>query len=713
MIGTSVSHYKIVEKVGEGGMGVVYKAHDQELDRFVALKFLPSHLTGDEEQRKRFMQEAKAVSSLDHPNVCTIYEINRTPEGQLFIVMAYYEGSTLKNLLQKGPLPLEKVLRYSVQIARGLSRAHEAKITHRDLKPANVIVTKHDDAKILDFGLAKLAHSTGLTRTGATMGTVAYMSPEQARGSKVDHRTDIWSLGVVMYEMIAGERPFKGDFEQAVIYSILNEEELRLSGLVPDVPEPVTRVVHRALCKDPDKRSASMRDVLAELEPLKVQVTGESPVTGTAARSVPKKRKRSWVGPVVGGVLIPAAALVIFLAKPDGEGDRDTAVTAREASHRAEQAAVSEGARERAAGEIWAADALMSRASAEFDAGRFAQATTLFESATTKFGAAREAARAGKASGDAEKTTVKESKPDEIAQKVPAHEPPRLPDETSVSKDATRQPSPANPPPVVTTASDHSADAKKARDTMQQAKAQLDRATGGEKVEDVVEIGNAVEVERQGEQSLANADYDNAIEQFGLAAVRYRGAAESAARAMEDARKEAETLRAGVRAMRSGMPRDIGATADVAYQEGLAAEQEGDRSFEGGRFKTALRRYENASARYTTARTTRQKQIAEVESLVGRYRAALEAEDLRALGTLHVDFTDKMRSDWSDFFGQVSGLRAQLSVDSIGFDTSRATVHVTVQFSYSGARGEKAHQWDMVMSQRDGRWLIAEVERQP
>ncbi|MCI0559585.1 MAG: serine/threonine protein kinase, partial [Nitrososphaera sp.] len=211
MIGQTISHYKILEKLGGGGMGVVYKAQDLKLDRFVALKFLPPHLSADEDEKKRFIHEAKAASALDHPNICAIYEIDETEDGQMFIAMAYYEGETLKKKIERGPLPIDQTIDLAIQIAQGLAKAHKHGITHRDIKPANVMITNEGVAKIVDFGLAKLAGQTKLTKSGMTVGTVAYMSPEQARGEEVDHRTDIWALGVVLYEMITGQLPFKGE----------------------------------------------------------------------------------------------------------------------------------------------------------------------------------------------------------------------------------------------------------------------------------------------------------------------------------------------------------------------------------------------------------------------------------------------------------------------------------------------------------------------
>ncbi|NIW93799.1 MAG: protein kinase, partial [Phycisphaerae bacterium] len=215
MIGKIISHYHIIEKLGTGGMGVVYKAEDTKLKRSVALKFLPPELTRDPQAKARFIREAQAASALEHNNICNIHEINETDEGQLFIVMACYEGETLKDKLKNQKLKKEEAIYIAIQIAQGLERAHEKGIIHRDIKPANIFVSDRNEIKILDFGLAKLTGQAQLTKDSSTLGTVAYMSPEQCGGGEVEQRTDIWSLGVVLYEMLTGKQPFKGDYEQA------------------------------------------------------------------------------------------------------------------------------------------------------------------------------------------------------------------------------------------------------------------------------------------------------------------------------------------------------------------------------------------------------------------------------------------------------------------------------------------------------------------
>ncbi len=211
MVGQTILHYKIIEKIGEGGMGVVYKAEDTKLERTVALKFLSLTSIGEEE-KKRFKREAKAAASLNHPNIATVFAIDEV-DDQTFIAMEYIEGQSLAEMATS-PLPLDKTIDYATQTAAGLQAAHEKGITHRDIKSANIMVTDKAVVKIMDFGLAKLANRSKMTQLGTTLGTIAYMSPEQARGETVDHRADIWSLGVVLYEMISGQMPFKGDYEK-------------------------------------------------------------------------------------------------------------------------------------------------------------------------------------------------------------------------------------------------------------------------------------------------------------------------------------------------------------------------------------------------------------------------------------------------------------------------------------------------------------------
>jgi serine/threonine protein kinase len=209
MIGETVSHYKILEKIGEGGMGVVYKAEDTRLKRTVALKFLPAEMTRDAQAKERFVQEAQAASALDHPNICTIHQIDETDDGRTFICMTCYDGETLEERIATGPLSVEEAAGIAAQIAAGLAKAHAQGIVHRDVKPANVFLTGDGQVKIFDFGLAKLAGLSRLTRDGTAVGTAAYMSPEQTSGEDVDHRTDIWALGAVLYEMISGKLPFE------------------------------------------------------------------------------------------------------------------------------------------------------------------------------------------------------------------------------------------------------------------------------------------------------------------------------------------------------------------------------------------------------------------------------------------------------------------------------------------------------------------------
>ena len=305
--------YRIVDEIGRGGMGIVYKAEDIVLQRTVALKFLPAQWTADPEARERFIHEARAASALDHPNICNIHEIGEAADDRMYIAMAFYEGQSLREKIKQGPLKQEEALGIAIQAATGMAKAHRKGIVHRDVKPANMLITSDGVVKILDFGLAKLAGQVKLTREGTTVGTVAYMSPEQAKGEAVDQRTDIWSLGVVLYEMISGVLPFKGDYEQTLIHSILQQEPERLGRLRKDLSAGLENIVFKALSKNPADRYQSMDELLEDLRSV-----AEGLQPARAASMIFRGRilglKKIHAYPATAGILILAivAWLVIF-----------------------------------------------------------------------------------------------------------------------------------------------------------------------------------------------------------------------------------------------------------------------------------------------------------------------------------------------------------------------------------------------------------------
>ena len=295
MIGRTISHYKVTAKLGEGGMGVVYKAEDTKLERTVALKFLAPHLLEDEEARKRFHREAKAAAGLSHPNICTIHEISEEG-GPTFLVMEFIEGESLDRKIERGPLALKEALGFARQVADGLAAAHAKGVVHRDIKPGNLLVTPEGRVKILDFGLALLTEGSKLTKLDTTVGTVAYMSPEQAQGAKVDYRTDIWALGCVLYEMVRGQRPFQGLYDQALVYEIVNQEPEPLTGVRTGVPMELEWIVGKCLAKD---RYGRAEDMMLDLRTLAEKLkSGGSTVLRTgvgAQRAAPApSHAASW-----------------------------------------------------------------------------------------------------------------------------------------------------------------------------------------------------------------------------------------------------------------------------------------------------------------------------------------------------------------------------------------------------------------------------------
>ena len=264
MIGETTLHYKIIEKLGEGGMGVVYKAHDDILNRDVAIKFLPKQLSSEEE-KERFTVEARAAAALNHPNIATIYAIEQA-DKQAFIVMEFIDGVELKDRISKGILKTDEALDIIKQVAEGLEDAHEKGVIHRDIKSTNIMVTSNNRIKIMDFGLAKIKGSDFVTRIGTTMGTASYMSPEQAQGEKSDHRSDLWSMGVILYEMLTGKLPYTGEFEQAIIYSVINNEHEPVSTINPEIPIEIETIINKLLAKEKDQRFQSATEFLKELK---------------------------------------------------------------------------------------------------------------------------------------------------------------------------------------------------------------------------------------------------------------------------------------------------------------------------------------------------------------------------------------------------------------------------------------------------------------
>ena len=314
MIGKQILHYTIEEKLGQGGMGEVYLAQDTELERKVVLKFLSSHLTVDSELRDRFRNEARAAAALNHPNIVTVHQVGEH-EGHIYIAMEHVEGRSLQDIIEEGALPVERAVEIAAQICDGLGAAHRAGIIHRDIKPANIIVEPSGRVRILDFGLARFTGATKLTKKSSTLGTISYMSPEQFQGGKVDERSDIWSVGVIIYEMLAGIQPFQGEYEQAIMYAVCHEEPEPLGSRVDGVPPGLEALVDHALEKMPENRFQHIEEMLESLRRIRDTEAGDTaePVSDTAMKGL----RSSLIGSravlfTVAALLLAAAYVIVF-----------------------------------------------------------------------------------------------------------------------------------------------------------------------------------------------------------------------------------------------------------------------------------------------------------------------------------------------------------------------------------------------------------------
>ncbi len=315
-----VSHYEILDKLGEGGMGAVYKAEDLKLARTVALKFLPAGISSTPDDRTRLLTEARSAAALNHPGICSVFDILEH-DGEPFIVMEYVEGKTLRKEIEDGRLKIEDCIRYGLQIAEALNAAHRRGILHRDVKPENVMITADGRVKVMDFGLARRPGGTRVTREGAVLGTAAYMSPEQARGETVDARTDLWSFGVLLYELSTGKLPFASEYDQAVIYGILHETPKPPRELNADLPEPLERIIRRCMEKSPAGRYQTMEECLSDLRAIAaVQGAAGSP----PAVSGKKRRFPTLLAAIITGIAVLAVATIVFLPRPKNAAEKSS-----------------------------------------------------------------------------------------------------------------------------------------------------------------------------------------------------------------------------------------------------------------------------------------------------------------------------------------------------------------------------------------------------
>gem|GEM_PF-6929891 len=651
--GKTIKHYRVESRIGRGGMGVVYRAMDTRLERPVAMKFLPPHLV-DAESSERFVQEARAASALDHPNICAVYDIGETEDGRLFIVMAYCDGEDLRSRLQREAIPITEAVSIARQVGAGLACAHAAGITHRDVKPANIIVDANGRARVIDFGVAKLAHGTGLTRTGSTVCTIAYMSPEQARGERVDHQTDVWALGVILYEMLTAQRPFAGEFEQAVVYHIINGAPASPASLIADIPEELSAVVMRALEKDRKTRWTDMQQFLDALSPW------ASP-SGTNVRTAlhPAQRSRRGKTLVTGTIaLLAVAAATVVLTRRIGRTTHPADVSMPAALP--DMSVVKPAA---SPGQSGGADELAQAPGGRVEGkGEFA--------AHSRGGIGEPA---GRSTGEMDATAASDARGDL--------------DTKGKHGSVVRGDERAKDRSVAST-----------RTARKEPDARASQGTDTKDESAVVARNPAIVPVGGGEKSSGR---ELAADTAGRVAL-----AESTR--VRQWRSRVSGIREQIAAAIQALPPQADVLPEVS--EGARLRAEGNAAAGASDFTAGLDALGRSRDAYRAAAARRQAQASAVSVLIGRYADAIGHRDTGELGGLYRRFDGKVAERWGNFFSSVTRVGATLQLSHVDWRRGGALADVSADLVIDGRLSHAF--WRMhLVEVSTGSWLVDRVEK--
>jgi hypothetical protein len=769
MIGQTISHYRIVEKIGEGGMGVVYRAHDTTLDRDVALKFLPTHLIDSDESKKRFHNEARSASALDHPNICTIYEFGEH-NGQPYMAMGLVEGTTLEKRMKESSLSFEQAMEVAKQISRGLAVAHAKGIIHRDLKPANIMIDPHGVVKIMDFGLARREDRTQFTRSGSTLGTLAYMSPDQVKGEAVDARSDLWSLGVVLFEMIMGRRPFSGDYDAAVLHKILNEHPEDIAAL-QSLSGPLFSLIEALLEKDSEDRIPNAEEVLNRLNKIptgevSLIAKGTRPTVSVAAkgsfttRLIREMRRRKFL-PIVGSYLavaigmlevvpyvinqynldpgwhqvsliwvlsgFPLAALIAYFhgrRGPDRVSKSEILLFSCVILIAAGFSFLSWQASRRQANQVVQPQADTGLVEADVDLSDLQKevATARREMQEEK-SAAEQANAETRAQGSFRFGLRKEKEGNERNAEETLEGLTAAVQAYSDARDSFKQ-----------------ARAEAVAEDRQLAKAELDRQVASARTE----MLNA-KFSVPGSQSQKNADpqYQQAIAEEGngdthfgsgnlhAALANFREAATLYLRAKENfasfQKKEADDAKQSMLAAKEKVPRRIYGRKE--YGDALQLESDGNSAYNLDEFDRAKGLYKDAELKYSQlvaqfAMDTRRisETVAEgkttieigVRSVIARFKRGLEQQDLQGVRALFKEMTKEEERKWTETFKRIKIQRVNIAAEKTELHDNVATVDVLVRIMWVDNKNRRrpvityAYTWNI--EQIDGQWLIASYQ---
>jgi hypothetical protein len=698
--GIMVARYKIVHKIGAGGMGEVYLANDTRLHRKVALKFLPVDLADDENLRARFEREVQAVAALNNPNIVHVYEVSEY-RGRPFFAMEHVAGESLKMYVRNHKLSLIEMLKIAMSICEGLAAAHEQGIVHRDVKPANIVIDEAGHLKILDFGIAKVGDDSDLTATGSTIGTTSYMSPEQVQGKRLDHRSDIFSFGVVFYEMITGVLPFKGVNDAATILSILHDTPEPLSQRNPEAPRELQAIISKLLVKDPRKRYQDVKQVVPDLQHL-LDDLKLGPSQETTVRTVPGNNRHYLIyGAAATFVIIIVALAYTFSGRNSSVDYKALADQSRELTAGAELTARKADAGQFADALYDSAITLQHEADNNYKSKDFQPATNLYQEAQHKFLLAASIADSlatTAANTDTAEPVISEAASQTIVEDSPTTE--SAEDTMQLAQVATDQPQSAEEP------IDWQRNAAEAKAAAESLKKEAQNRGAEEYASEL--FARAETSELQALDLQTHGQFENAASEFKASGRLYDSSAVEAGRIRSNLTNQVQAAKSRVTGMKSDMSGksiDKKSWSQAEGQEKLAGD-----AVDKGDLRTALAHYDRAEKLY--ASLSEESRNDEVKNAIGRFENAFKQKSMSDLRSIYPAMPSDWEQGYDQLFKNAKDLNIKMKITNLDVAESSAQASVNTELKYKDSGGNKDYEmkWKLKLTKSGNDWTVDNVE---